>query len=36
MSRDVPFRLVALGELLWCLNRAYTAFMRCATTWRWR
>lgn len=34
MSRDVPIRLVIVGELLWYLNRAYTAVMRCALR-RW-
>jgi hypothetical protein len=34
MNRDVPLRLVLVGELLWLLNRAYTAVMRCHA-WRW-
>lgn len=34
MSRDVPLRLVWLGEVVWLLNRASTAVMRCRA-WRW-
>lgn len=36
MSGRVPLRLVIVGEIAWWLHRAYTAVMRCATTWRWR